>query len=390
MYIKNAKIFTMGEQGIIENGYILFQNGVIIDLGKMSDFSPVETQEIIDAKGACFFPGFIDAHTHLGMWEDSLDFEGDDGNEQTSPSMPQLRAVDAINPVDKCFKEALDAGITTVVTGPGSANPIGGQMVAMKTFGRRIDDMIVKAPVAIKFALGENPKRVYNEKDQAPMTRMGTVSIIREQLYKAKEYLKLLDDQLTHDDSDSIEYDIKCEALIPLLKHEIKAHFHAHRADDIFTAIRIAKEFSLDYTIVHCTDGASISDILAEEQATALCGPLICDRSKPELKSLSPKTPALLSNSGMNIAIITDHPVIPVQYLPLSAGLAVREGMDYYEAIKAITINAAKICDIDDRVGSIEIGKDADFAVFDGDPLSVYSVPKAVFCDGKLVSGNFN
>jgi len=389
MYIKNAKIFTMGEQGIIENGYVLFKDCVIIDLGEMSDFSPSEDTKIIDAKGACFFPGFIDAHTHLGMWEDSLDFEGNDGNEQTSPSMPQLRAIDAINPVDKCFKEALEAGITTVVTGPGSANPIGGQMVAMKTFGRRIDDMIVKAPVAIKFALGENPKRVYSEKDQAPMTRMGTVSIIREQLYKAKEYLKLLDDQLTQDDADPVEYDIKCEALIPLLKHEIKAHFHAHRADDIFTAIRIAKEFSLDYTIVHCTDGASIADTLADEQATALCGPLICDRSKPELRSLSPQTPSLLSNSGVSVAIISDHPVIPVQYLPLCAGLAVREGMDYYEAIKAITINPAKICNIDDRVGSIEIGKDADFAVFEGDPLSVYSVPKAVVCRGKLVSGDF-
>ena len=389
MYIKNAKIFTMGEQGIIENGYVLFKDCVIIDLGEMSDFSPSEDTKIIDAKGACFFPGFIDAHTHLGMWEDSLDFEGNDGNEQTSPSMPQLRAIDAINPVDKCFKEALEAGITTVVTGPGSANPIGGQMVAMKTFGRRIDDMIVKAPVAIKFALGENPKRVYSEKDQTPMTRMGTVSIIREQLYKAKEYLKLLDDQLTQDDADPIEYDIKCEALIPLLKHEIKAHFHAHRADDIFTAIRIAKEFSLDYTIVHCTDGAFIADDLAKEQVTALCGPLICDRSKPELKSLSPQTPSLLSKSGVSVAIISDHPVIPVQYLPLSAGLAVRDGMDYYEAIKAITINPAKICNIDDRVGSIEIGKDADFAVFDGDPLSVYSVPKAVICGGKLVSGDF-
>lgn len=388
MYIKNAKIFTMGEQGIIENGYILFQNGVIMDLGKMSDFNPVADPEVKDAKGACIFPGFIDAHTHLGMWEDSIDFEGDDGNEQTSPSMPHLRAIDSINPVDKCFKEALEAGITTVVTGPGSANPIGGQMAAIKTFGRRIDDMIVKSPVAIKFALGENPKRIYNDKDQTPMTRMGTVSIIREQLYKAKEYLKQLDDQLTHDDSDSIEYDMKCEALIPLLKREIKAHFHAHRADDIFTAIRIAKEFSIDYTIIHCTDGASIADILAEEQATALCGPLICDRSKPELKSLNPKTPAILSNSGVTTTIITDHPVVPIQYLPLSAGLTVREGMDYYEAIKAITINPAVICGIEDRVGSIAVGKDADLAVFDGDPLSVYSVPKAVFSSGKLASGN--
>ncbi|MDD4699490.1 MAG: amidohydrolase [Oscillospiraceae bacterium] len=390
MYITNAKIFTMGEQGIIDNGYVLFQHGVIIDLGKMSEFNPVDTQEIVDAKGNCVFPGFIDAHTHLGMWEDSLDFEGNDGNEQTSPSMPHLRAIDAINPVDKCFVEALDAGITTVVTGPGSANPIGGQMVAMKTFGRRIDDMIIKSPIGIKFALGENPKRVYNEKDQTPMTRMGTVSIIREQLYKAKEYLKLLDDQLTHDDADEVEYDIKCESLIPLLKNEIKAHFHAHRADDIFTAIRIAKEFSLDYTIVHCTDGASIADVLAKEGAEVLCGPLICERSKPELKTLSPKTPGLLGAGGMTVAIITDHPVIPVQYLPLSAGLAVREGMDYYEAIKAITINPAKICGIEDRVGSVEIGKDADFAVFDGDPLSVYSVPKAVFLGGKLVSGNLN
>ena len=390
MYIKNAKIFTMGEQGIIENGYVLFQNGSITEIGLMIDFNPVENQEIIDAKGSCVFPGFIDAHTHLGMWEDSLDFEGDDGNEQTSPAMQHLRAIDAINPADKCFCEALNAGTTTVITGPGSANPIGGQMVAMKTFGRRVDDMIIKSPVAIKFALGENPKRAYKEKDQTPITRMGTVSIIREQLFKAKEYLRLVDDQLTHDNPDTVEFDLKCESLIPLLKNEIKAHFHAHRADDIFTAIRIAKEFSLDYTIIHCTDGESIADILAEEGTTALCGPLICDRSKPELKSLDPKICGVLSNSGITTAIITDHPVVPVQYLTLSAGLAVRKGMDYYEAIKAITINAAKICGIEDRVGSLEIGKDADFAVFEGDPLSVYSVPKAVFVNGKLVSGGLN
>ncbi|MEG1887592.1 MAG: amidohydrolase family protein, partial [Oscillospiraceae bacterium] len=207
------------------------------------------------------------------------------------------------------------------------------------------------------------------------MTRMGTASIIREQLYKAREYKSILDEHLSANDIEPPEYDLKCEALLPLLRRDIKAHFHAHRADDIFTAIRIAKEFSLDYVIVHATDSESVVDILAKEGVEVLCGPILCDRSKPELKALTPKTPAALQRNGVKMALITDHPVIPIQYLPLCAGLSVRDGMSYFEALKAITINAAEICGIDSVVGSLEEGKDADMVLFSGDPLSVYAKP---------------
>lgn len=386
MLLYGAKIYTMDEKGIIENGWIQIENGKIVAVGG-PDCQIEDNGEKIDLSGMSVYPGFIDAHSHIGMWEDSLSFEGDDGNEETSPCTPHLRAIDAINPEDKCFSEALAAGITTVVTGPGSANPVGGQMVALKTFGRRVDDMIVKFPLGVKFALGENPKSVYNEKNQTPMTRMGTAAVIREQLLRAKEYLSLLEKSKNDSDTDAPEFDIKCHALIPLLKREIKAHFHAHRADDIFTSIRIAKEFELDYCIVHCTDGSRISDILAQENAEVLCGPILCDRSKPEMSALTPKTAADLVEEGVKTAIITDHPVIPAQYLVLCAALAVKAGLAEEDALRAITTVPAKICGIDNRVGSIKPGMDADLVVFEKNPLSCYADPCAVVCEGKFIYG---
>lgn len=382
MLLINLKIYTMADVGIIENGFIRVDEGKISEVGPMNILSDIN-DETIEFHGEQCFPGFIDAHTHLGMWEDSLGFEGDDGNEDTDPSTPQLRALDAINPMDKCFSDALAAGVTTVISGPGSANPVGGQLLALKTDGRRIDDMLVRCPVGIKFALGENPKTVYHAKSQAPVTRMATAAIIREQLFKAQKYKQQWEQYAEEEDMDEPEFDFKCEALLPLLKNEQQAYFHAHRPDDIFTAIRIAKEFSLDYTLVHCTGGHEISDLLAELGATALCGPLICDRSKPELSQLSPKSPAALTAAGVKVAIVTDHPVVPIQYLPLSAGIAVSEGMDYLEALKAITINAAEICGIEDKVGSIEIGKDADLCIFADNPLSSLHKPIAVFTGGR-------
>ena len=383
MLITNAKIYTM-VSSIIENGFILIKDSKRADLGDMENLN-YEDDFVLDLKGESIYPGFIDAHTHLGMFENGLAFEGDDGNEENDPIAPNLRAIDAINPMDKCFEEALMAGVTTVVTGPGSANAIGGEMACIKTCGKRIDNMIIKAPIAIKFALGENPKTVYNGKNQSPSTRMATASLIREQLYKALEYLRNLElFQSDEENYDKPAYDAKCEALIPLLKREIQAHFHAQRADDIFTAIRIAKEFNLDYVIVHATEAHLVADEIKDENARLLVGPILCDRSKPELVNLDTKSASILKKHNIDFSIVTDHPVIPIQYLSLSAALASREGLDKYEALKAITINAANILGINDRVGSIEVGKDADLVVFSSSALNIEETPDIVIINGKI------
>ncbi len=379
MILKNCTVYTMAGD-TIEQGYIQIQNGKIVQVGHGQ---PQKTEEeTLDLQGARVYPGFIDAHTHLGIFEDGLDFEGDDCNEDTEPVTPHLRAIDAINPMDNCFEEALRGGVTTVVTGPGSANPISGQLAAIKTYGSCIDRMIIKAPLAIKMALGENPKSVYHDKSQTPVTRMATAALIREQLYKAKHYMEEKRRALEEEDVSPPEYDLKCEALIPALEKEIQVHFHAHRADDIFTAIRLAGEFDLDYVIVHGTEGHMIADALREEGARVLSGPFLSDRSKPELRNLTPESPGILIGRGIPTAIITDHPVIPLQYLTMAAGLAVREGADYDEILKSITITPARICGIDRQVGSIEQGKDADLVVFEQDPLLLCAKPSMVFVDG--------
>lgn len=382
LLIKNAKIYTM-EGRPIENGWLRTENGIIHSLGEGQ--APDYSGEVIDADGGVLLPGLIDAHTHIGMCEDSLDFEGEDTNEDTDPSTPQLSAEDAINPMDRCFDDALSAGVTTVVTGPGSANPIGGRLIAMKTYGKRVDKMVLKNPVAVKFALGENPKTCYHANHETPVTRMATASIIREQLYKAQKYMDKLERASQDEDQDEPDFEYKCEVLIPLLKREIQAHFHAHRADDIFTAIRIAKQFNLDYVIVHGTDGHIIADELKEDGARVLSGPFLCDRCKPELHNQTPKGPGIMSKAGLEVALITDHPVIPIEYLSLCAGLAVKNGMDYEEALKAITINPARITKLDNRVGSLKAGKDADLVIFDGDPLQLYTNVKFVAVGGKRV-----
>lgn len=383
MLIKNARIHTM-EGPVIENGFLLTQGTVIKAVGSMENM-PNTNDEVFDAKGAEMTPGFIDAHTHLGISEDGLNFEGEDCNEETDPSTPQLRALDAINARDRCFSEACAAGVTTVVTGPGSANPIGGQMVAMKTYGGRIDNMILKAPVSIKFALGENPKTVYHELKATPMTRMATASVMREQLMKARIYAQKLELSKKDKNVAAPEFDFKCESLLPLLRREVQAHFHAHRADDIFTAIRVSKEFNLDYVIIHGTEGHLIADDLAAEHTRVLSGPFLCDRCKPELKNQSPSCPGILAKAGVETAIVTDHPVIPIQYLPVCASLAVREGMEPNAALRAITINPAHILGLSDRVGSLREGKDADFVLFNGSPLDFYCKPVFVAINGKRI-----
>ena len=389
MLIYNARIFTV-KGDYIEKGFVKAEKGKIAAFGNMSELTEKPSKADFNAEGLTLYPAFIDAHCHLGMFENGIGFEGDDGNEETDPSTPHLRAIDAINPLDYCFTEAVRGGIGTVITGMGSANPIGGTFAAIKTYGSKmIDKRIIKEPCAMKFALGENPKTVYNDREEAPMTRMATAAVIREQLYKAKRYMEDMAEyeatKGTDDEVSKPDYDIKCEAVIPLLKKEIKAHFHCHRADDIFTAIRLSKEFDLDYVLIHATDGSVIAKELGEEKASCVVGPLFCDRCKPELRNQTIETAAKLTKQGVEVAICTDHPENPIQYLPVTAGLAVRGGMSEADAIKAITINPARICGIDNRVGSIEVGKDADFVLFKGSPFDITTPPEAVFMDGKRI-----
>ena len=383
MLLINAKILTM-EDAVIDCGYIQIKDDKIIAVGDMN--SAPQDDNVLDLQGKTVYPGFIDAHCHMGMAEEGLDFEGDDLNEMTDPVSPHLRGLDAINPVNQSFPEAVDAGVTTVVTGPGSANAISGQFCAIKTYGKRVDKMVLREPVAMKFALGENPKKVYNDKSETPMTRMATAALIREELSKAKRYLE--DVQKAEEDpeeNDPPEFDAKKEALIPVLKRELKAHIHCHRSDDIFTAVRLAEEFELDYVLIHCTEGHLIADELKEIGAPVVNGPLMCTRTKPELLHASDKTPGILSKAGLQVAICTDYNVIPIWMLPITAGYAVREGMDYMEALKAITINPARICGIEDHVGSVKVGKDADLLVYSQDPLTLAAKPDMVFINGKQV-----
>ena len=384
MLIYNAEIHTMDNDRIIKNGWIETENEKIKDIGEgMPENIP---ENSINADGNVVLPGFIDAHTHLGIIEDGLGFEGDDCNESTDPFTPQMRALDGINPFDRCFEEARSRGITSVAVCPGSANACGGEICVIKTNGRRIDDMLIKS-CGIKFALGENPKNVYNERDEMPVTRMATTAIIREGLYKSRRYAHDTDSYYSDSENCSPpEYDIKCEALLPLLDRKQKAFFHCHRADDICTAMRIAKEFSLDLVIIHGTEGYKIADIIAEEEIPVICGPVICDRCKPEMKGLDIKNAYELQKNGVKIAICTDHTVIPIQYLPLSAQTAVKGGLSNDDALKAITIQSAEILGTDETTGSITIGKDADIQIYrkNENPLELLSEPLMVMISGKI------
>ena len=340
----------------------------------------------VDLKGRALLPAFVDAHSHLGMFGDALGFEGDDGNESTDPCTPHLRAIDGVNPMDRCFRDARLAGVTTVLTGPGSANPISGQFVAMKTAGRWLDDMVIKAPAAMKLALGENPKLTYHERHEGPITRMATAAVIRENLAKAVEYRDKLERAAADPDEEKPEFDAKLEALLPVVRRELPVHIHAHRADDIATSIRICKEFGLEYVIVHGTEGHLIANELAREGARVITGPCLGDRSKPELANMSLETPVLLAMAGVKIAICTDHPETPVQYLPLCAAMAVKGGLPAEAALAAITIWAAEIGGVAHRVGSLTPGKDGDVVVMSGHPLNWLSRVSAVVVDGRRVT----
>jgi imidazolonepropionase-like amidohydrolase len=383
--IINGRIITAAGKNI-DNGYVVIKDKIIAETGPMSGYSEQDGCETIDAKGMYVLPGFIDPHDHIGLFGDGIGFEGDDGNEATDPVTPSLRAIDGINHMDKCFEEAVAGGVTCVVTGPGSANVIGGQFAAVKTYGRCVDEMVLKAPCAMKVAFGENPKTVYNEKKQTPVTRMATAAILRETLAKTKEYaenLKKHTDNPKKEDKPELDYDL--EAMLEVINGKIPLKAHAHRADDILTAIRIAEEFGVRITIEHCTEGHLIKDILKEKDVTVIVGPIIADRSKPELKNATLKNAGILANAGIRVAIMTDHPVDPVQYLPICAGLAIKEGMDEEKALMAITINAARACGIEDRVGSIEAGKDADLVILSGRFFDLMTKVMYTIINGKVV-----
>lgn len=385
LFIKNGIINTV-TNGII-HGDILIENGKIVEIGK-DIVAPLDA-EVIDATGKDIYPGFIDAHTHLGLWEDGMGFEGADGNEETDPITPHLNPIDGINPMDRTFEEAVSGGITSVCTTPGSANVMGGQCIAIKTHGKRIDKMIIKNPVASKIAFGENPKSVYGRDEKMPQTRMAIAALLRETLKKAEIYLEDMVAFEEDEECEEPEYDIKMESLLPVIKREIPFKVHAHRADDMFTAIRIAKEFNLRLSLDHCTEGHLIVDELVEEGYPVVVGPSLSERSKIELRNLTFDTAGILSNAGLDVCLMTDHPVIPVHYLPVCAAIAIKHGMKKEKAIESITINPAKVLGIEDRVGSIEVGKDADIVIWNNEPLDVQSYVEYTLIDGKIVYKKF-
>lgn len=378
MVIINGKILPM-EGKNIENGFVRIKGKKIAELGDMSEYESKKEDEVIDVQGAWVLPGLIEAHAHIGITEEKWGTMGDDCNEETLPVTPALRAIDAVNPMDPAFHDAIEAGITSVMAGPGSANVVGGQFVFMKTQGRCIDNMIVRHPAAMKVAFGENPKVNYGDKDQLPSTRMGIAALLRKTLYEAVQY------KADRENGNLVQRDFEMEPWIPALNREIPLKAHAHRTDDILTAIRIAKEFEVDITIDHGTEAHLIADEIKESGFPVIVGPDLTARSKIEVKNMDFKTNKILHDAGVLFSITTDHPVSLIQYLPLCAGLAVKHGLPMEEGIKAITINPARICRVDDRVGSLKKGKDADIAIFSGNPLEVFTETLYTIIDGQVI-----
>ena len=372
LLIKNGLVFTM-ERTEPSNVDLLIGKGKVLQIAP--NITPADNMRIIDASGLRVYPGFIDAHSHIGISEEKKTSQGDESNEGTNPITPCIRAIDAINPMDSAFHNALAAGITGVMVGPGSANPIGGQFAFVKTHGRRIDDMVVMAPSAMKFAFGENPMTNYGPNGNIPSTRMGIASLIREELTLAKQYFS---------NGNGSQKTFTMECYRDLFEGKIPIKAHVHRADDIFTAIRIADEFGLGLTLDHCTEGHLIADIIAQSGYPAIVGPSLASRSKDEVSHSDFKTPGVLQKAGVLVALTTDHPVSRIQYLPLCAALAVKEGMSEWGALRAITIDAARICRVDHRLGSIKEGKDADIVIYDGSPLKIASSVKYTIVNGQI------
>ena len=368
------------ENTVIEKGAIHIQDGILAEIGHLT---PDPDEEIIDAQGGWILPGFVEAHCHIGIQEEKKGMEGNDCNETVNPITPWLRAIDAINPMDAAFKDAVRAGVTCVQVGPGSSNVVGGQFLVMKTFGRRIDDMVVKSPSAMKIAFGENPKVNYSGQNQSPATRMAIAGLLRQELYAAKAYCEQR--KFALEQGDSFEKDFNMECWVPVFNGEIPLKAHVHRVDDIFTAIRIAKEFGLSMTLDHCSEGHLIAEELAEEGYAAIVGPDFASRSKIEVQNVAFKTAGILHRAGVQVAITTDHPVSLIQSLPLCAGLAVKAGLPFMEGLRAITIEAARIAGVADRVGSLEAGKDADICIFNANPMEIMSKTLYTIIGGKVV-----
>ncbi|MCM1264371.1 MAG: amidohydrolase [Butyrivibrio sp.] len=363
-----------------EDGFISMDNGKISAVGNMKDYPKNRNDsKVIDAKGNLVMPGIIEAHCHMGITEEKKGMEGDDCNENVDPLTPYLRAIDAINPMDAAFDDALRAGITSAMVGPGSSNVVGGQFAFIKTHGRCIDDMIVKAPAAMKIAFGENPKVNFSGQNTSPATRMSIAAMLRRELFEAKSYQK------KRNEDKNYEKDFRYECWIPVLEGKIPLKAHVHRADDILTAIRIAKEFGLSMTLDHCSEGHLIAEEIRDSGFPAILGPDMASRNKIEVQNMAFKTAGILNKAGVCTAITTDHPVSMIQFLPICAGLAVKSGLAWEEGLRSITINAARICGTADRVGSLEAGKDADVVIFEGNPMEVFSRTLCTIIEEKIV-----
>ena len=374
--IVHGKVLTMSDKvpGVINEGTVLLNDEIIEDILDKNAEIP-DGYRIIDAKGCFVMPGIVEAHCHMGITEEKKGMEGDDCNEGVDPITPSLRAIDAINPMDDAFHNAVKAGITAAMVGPGSSNVVGGQFVVVNNHGRCIDDMILKFPAALKVAFGENPKVNYSGMGKSPSTRMAIAAMLRKELLAAKQYLS----------DEQKETDLRYEAFRPVLEKQIPLKAHAHRADDILTAIRIAKEFDIHMTLDHCSEGHLIAEEIKAAGFPAIVGPDLASRNKIEVKNMAFKTAGILAKAGVLTAITTDHPVSLIQSLPICAALAVKEGMDMEDALAAITINAAKICQVDDKIGSLEPGKQADIVIFNGHPFDIFTQSMCTLIKGEIV-----
>jgi imidazolonepropionase-like amidohydrolase len=419
LLIKNAMIATMKDVpqdgcDLAFRGYLLVQPPLIRAVGAgdpPADLAGAAGLTVVDAAGGWLLPGLIDGHCHTGLFNDGLTLEGEDGNEATDPVTPQLQAIDGIFQDDRSFGEALSGGVTTVMTGPGSANVLAGRFALLRTSGRTVEAMTIRAHAAMKAAFGENPKKVYGRKDKTPATRMATAAVLREALEKARHYARQKEKAAVGGETAVTETDLRWEALLPVLRGEMLLKIHAHRTDDILTGVRIANEYGLRYTLEHCTEGYLIADILAREYQAGkaagrgegkpglgklegiIAGPLLGARSKPELNRETAVNPAILADAGLPVALMTDHPELPIQYLAVAAAVAARDGLGEGRALAAITITAARLCDAAASLGSLEAGKVADLALFSGHPLEfrskvlqTYSQGVLVWADGKPVA----
>lgn len=376
--ITNARVVPIESEPF--TGTVVVEDGRIAALG--ADVAAPDGAEVVDARGRWLLPGLIDAHVHLGVWEEGEGWAGQDTNEMTDPVMAAARAIDAINPREQGFDDALSGGITSVNINPGSGNPIGGLTVAVKTYGRYVDEMVLRSPSGLKAALGENPKRVYGDQKKTPSTRLGVALTLRKAFTEARNYK-----EKAARSEDPVEGHLVNQALVQVLAREIPWRQHCHRADDIATAIRIAEEFGYQLVLDHGTESYLIADLVAEKGIPVLYGPLIVSRSKVEVRERTPRAPGILDRAGVKVSIITDHPVVPIEHLITQVALSVKEGMDRDAALRAVTINPAEVMGVADRVGSLAVGKDADLALWSGDPLELASRVLRVWIDGREVYG---